>query len=100
MRPERGRVKTFTTRTILVTWTAVAVLVGATLFMLTLTSVPSERLYDSIVDGDELGAAALVFVRWSFLTFACGAPLTWAMMALRARFLAHRLRSASDDDTR
>jgi hypothetical protein len=91
-------VKTFTTRTILVTWMAAAALVGATLFMLTLTSVPTERLYDSIVDGDELGAAALVFVRWSFLTFVCGAPLTWALMALRARFLAHRLRRDASEE--
>ena len=90
--------KTFTTRAILATWMAVAVLVGATLFMLTLTSVPSERLYDSIVDGDELGAAVLVFVRWSVLTFACGAPLTWALMALRARFVAHRLRRHPSED--
>ncbi|HTB57768.1 MAG TPA: hypothetical protein VLC06_07830 [Polyangia bacterium] len=92
--------KTITTRTVLVTWVAIAVLVGATLSILTLTSVPSERLYDSIVDGDELGAAAIVFVRWATLTFLCGAPLSWALMELRARFVAGRLRRGSAEEDR
>jgi hypothetical protein len=87
--------KTFTLRTVLATWVAISVLVGATLSILTLTSVPSERLYDSIVDGDELGAAALVFFRWAALTFICGAPLGWALMELRTRFVAGRLRRRS-----
>jgi hypothetical protein len=84
--------KTFTARTVLATWVAIAVLVGATLSILTLTSVPSDRLYDSLVEGDELGAAAIVFVRWAALTFLCGAPLSWGLMELRTRFVAGRLR--------
>jgi hypothetical protein len=87
--------KTFTTRTVLATWVAIAILVGATLSILTLTSVPSERLYDSIVDGDELGAAVIVFFRWAALTFMCGAPLSWALIELRTRFVAVRLRRHS-----
>lgn len=90
--------KAFTTRTILATWVAIAVLVGATLSLLTLTSVPSERLYDSIVDGDELGAAAIVFVRWAVLTFIIGAPPSWALMELRARIVAGRLRRGSAEE--
>jgi hypothetical protein len=92
--------KTFTIRTVLATWVAIAVLVGATLSILTLTSVPSERLYDSIVDGDELGAAAIVFVRWAALTFLCGAPLSWALMELRARVVAGRWRRDSAEEPR
>jgi hypothetical protein len=77
---------------VVATWVAAAVLVGTTLAFLTLTTVPSEKLYDSIVDGGQLGDAAIVFVLWSLLTFACGAPLTWAVVVLRTRVIARRQR--------
>ena len=78
--------KAVATSTIVVTWAAIAVLVGTMLAFLAMTSVGSDQLYDSIIDGDELGALIIVFVRWSFLTFVCGAPLTWVVVALTTRF--------------
>jgi len=85
-------VKTSTARTVLATWVAISVLVGTTLAFLTLTNVPSEQLYESVIDGRDVGAAAMVFLKWSFLTFACGAPLTWAVMAWKTRAVTRRLR--------
>lgn len=84
--------KTHTTRMVLATWVAASVLTGATVAMLRLTNVPSEQLYESIVDGSELGTAAIVFVWAAVVTFVCGGSLTWVVLALRARVVANRLR--------
>ena len=73
---------------VVATWVSMSVLVGAIVALLGATNLPESELQGSIVDGGE--APAIVFVRWFLLTFVCGAPLTWAVMALRARFVARR----------
>jgi hypothetical protein len=85
-------VKTPTARTILATWVAISVLVGTTLAFLIWTNLPSEQLYESVIDDRDVGAAAIAFFKWSLLTFVCGAPITWAVMARRTRVVARRLR--------
>ena len=93
--------KTCTSRMILATWVAIAVLTGATIAMLRLTNVPGEQLYDSVIDGGEVQVAAIVFVWWFVVTFVCGASLTWAVLALRARVVARRLqRDTSEPNAR
>ena len=67
-------------------------LVGTTLAFLTWTNLPSEQLYESVSDDLDVGVAAVVFLKWSLLTFACGAPLTWAVVARQTRVVARRLR--------
>jgi hypothetical protein len=76
-------------------WLALSILVGTTLALLTLASGPSGQLDDSIIDGNGVCVAAIVCVRWSVLTFACGAALTWAVAALRTRVVAGRPRRHS-----
>jgi hypothetical protein len=82
---------------VLATWVAIAVLAGAMVAILRLTNVPGEQLYDSVVDGDAVAAAVVVFGGWSVVTFMCGASLTWAVLALRARVVALRLRRAAGE---
>jgi hypothetical protein len=90
-------VRASTARTILATWVAISMLVGTTLALLTLTDLPSEQLYESVLDGRDVGAAAIVFLKWSLLTFVCGAPLTWAATAVRAHIVARGLRRQPRD---
>ncbi len=86
---------------VVATWVAIAVLTGATVAMLKLTNVPGEQLYDSVIDGGGVEVAATIFVWWSVVTFACGASLTWAALALRARVVARRLqRDTREPDAR
>lgn len=79
--------------TILATWVTISVLAGVTAAFLVMTSVPSDQIYDSIVDGNELAAAAVAFVRWSFLTFVCVTPLAGAALVLRTQFRRARAMS-------
>ena len=72
-------------RTALATWVAISLLAGVTTGFLRLTNVPSDRLYDSTLDGNAMAVAAIASVGWSLLTFVCGTPLMWAVVALRTR---------------
>ena len=78
--------KAVTAPMVFTAWIGISVLVGTTLSFLTMLSVPADKLYDLIINGNELGVLIIVFLRWSFLTFACGAPLTWAVVLLGTRF--------------
>ena len=71
---------------VLVTLVAISVLVGTTVAILTMIGFPSDQVSDFITDDTQLAAVALAFVRWSILTFVCGAPLAWVVVALRTQF--------------
>jgi len=77
---------------VLATVVAISVLTGATVAMLRLTNVPGEQLSDSVVADGALESAGITFVWCSVVIFVCGASLSWAVLALRARVVAHRLR--------
>ena len=87
--------KSVTDPAIVATWVATSVLVGTTAAFLAVIAGPSDQLYDAIVDGNELATAAVVFVRWSFLTFVCVAPLAGAAVVLRTQFRRARARPRS-----